>query len=653
MVIAWNTRDEGADFLPASSGKPEGLLVIFHGFCAKRCGSLWKMAEVLHAALPDVDIVIPQLDIRRWNSGVAPEDMAAAAIRTIDSVCAGKNYTDIRFVAHSLGAPFARKVLIGAYGPKSPEVPLETAFVVPAGPQRNWHQKVSRIVFIGGLTRGWMVNERQKLWQRFAGNFFGLFGHVMSLLKIRSKQWGYLPAIFKLRRGAPFIVNTRLQWLALTRASGPDKPDPVIVHLMASEDNQVSPVEVIDIETSQTAGRIFSMLVPDSDHHSILDIAAQEKRRKCLFSALLAAVGKNRAVCPFHQPNQPDLPPLNASELTIPMSFMDDNITLNANMNVNLLTFVIHGIRDNGYWTKKIGATIRESFAEAVRRLQRKNEPVVATDTQTYGYFTAFPFIFPWIRQAKVEWLMDRYATARALNPVAEFSYVGHSNGTYLAARALQDYDTCRFARIVFAGSVVRCDYKWKKLIAQQRVGAVINYVATGDIVVALLTKGLRPLGLDVGSASHDGFTELGENENMRFVIGGHGAGVGEPVWRQIADFIVNGTPPTIQPRDQKYFSDHQNLAVKAIGKISTLVLLVFALLIADGAWSLLVPLLNIPVPASLHAALAELLGWPHAFDSWWWLTDLGCAYDWLPKWLQAVMAVGYFWLLHFFLFRF
>lgn len=650
MVIAWNTRDDGADILPAISGKPEGLLVIFHGFRAKRCGPLWKMAEALHAALPDVDIVIPQLDIRHWYSGAAPEDMAAAAIRTIDSVCAGKDYTDIRFIAHSLGAPFARKVLIGAYGPKSPEVPLENAFAVPANPQRDWHRKVSRIVFIGGLTRGWMVNDRQKLWQRFAGNFFGLFGHVMSLLKIRGKQWGYLPAIFKLRRGAPFIVNTRLQWLALTRASDPDKPDPVIVHLMASQDNLVSPVEVIDIETTQAAGRIFSMLVSDSDHRSILDIAALQKRRDCLFSALRAAAGKSLAVNPFHLPK---LTPLNASDLTIPMSYMDDNIALKANMNVNLLAFVIHGIRDNGYWTKKIGATIREIFAAAVKRSPTKNVPVVKTDTQTYGYFTAFPFIFPWIRQAKVEWLMDRYATARALNPVAEFCYVGHSNGTYLAARALQDYDTCRFARIVFAGSVVRCDYKWKKLIAQQRVGAVINYVATRDIIVALLTKGLRPLGLDVGSASHDGFAELSKNENIRFVIGSHGAGVGEPVWRQIADFIVNGTPPTIQPDDQKYFSDHQNLAVKAIGKISTLVLLVFAFLIADGTWSLLVPLLDIPVPASLHTALAGLLGLPQAFDSWTWLTGLGCAYDWLLKWLQALAAVAYFWLLHFFLFRF
>ena len=60
---------------------------------------------------------------------------------------------------------------------------------------------------------------------------------------------------------------------------------------------------------------------------------------------------------------------------------------------------------------------------------------------------------------------MDRYAEARARYPRAELDYVGHSNGTYLAAKALHDYPAAHFKHIVFAGSVVRRDYDWLALI--------------------------------------------------------------------------------------------------------------------------------------------------------------------------------------------
>ena len=60
---------------------------------------------------------------------------------------------------------------------------------------------------------------------------------------------------------------------------------------------------------------------------------------------------------------------------------------------------------------------------------------------------------------------MDKYAEAKALFPNAEFSYVGHSNGTYLLARALTDYTCCSFKYVVFAGSVVRTDYNWSKYL--------------------------------------------------------------------------------------------------------------------------------------------------------------------------------------------
>ena len=112
---------------------------------------------------------------------------------------------------------------------------------------------------------------------------------------------------------------------------------------------------------------------------------------------------------------------------------------------------------------------------------------------------------------------MDQYTEARVRYPNAKFSYVGHSNGTYLVARALRDYAAAKFARIVFAGSVVRCDYDWEKyskaadgeICRHSRVEKVLNYVATSDWVVAMFPKAMqlyRPI--DLGGAGHDGFKQ-------------------------------------------------------------------------------------------------------------------------------------------------
>jgi hypothetical protein len=167
--------------------------------------------------------------------------------------------------------------------------------------------------------------------------------------------------------------------------------------------------------------------------------------------------------------------------------------------------FVIHGIRDAGYWTHKIARRVREKG----KRLGR----VVATETSSYGYFPMLRFFLPGERRIKTQWLMDQYVEACALYPNARFSFVGHSNGTYLLASALRDYRCCRFNRVLFAGSVVRRQYDWDRYIARGQVQEVANYVATADWVVAFFPKALQTLGIqDLGSAGHDGFRSAGRS---------------------------------------------------------------------------------------------------------------------------------------------
>jgi pimeloyl-ACP methyl ester carboxylesterase len=147
---------------------------------------------------------------------------------------------------------------------------------------------------------------------------------------------------------------------------------------------------------------------------------------------------------------------------------------------------------------------------------------------------------------------MDTYVNAAAEFPDAQFHFVGHSNGTFVCARALRQYDFCRFNKVVFAGSVVDTKYSWGARALQ--VGTVLNYVATADWVVALFPKLFQVVfpcfDLGMGSASVDGFsTEPGASERQKvyqykYIRGGHGAAIQDLNWASIARFVVLGELP-------------------------------------------------------------------------------------------------------------
>jgi len=266
------------------------------------------------------------------------------------------------------------------------------------------------------------------------------------------------------------------------------------------------------------------------------------------------------------------------------------------------VVFVIHGIRDDGYWTRKIAQKIHESAA-------RNSTEQLRCITSSYGYFAMLPFLLPWIRRQKVEWLMDEYVGAKARFPKAEFSYVGHSNGTYLVARALQDYPAACFRNVLFAGSVVRRDYNWDKFLAAKRVSKIVNMIATWDWVVALFPQGLEPLRrfFDLGGAGFGGFEQakqIDEVHEVRYVIGGHSAGLVETQWPRIADFIVHDAIP--EPPDPDY-TDNQSGFCKAVSKVSTLLLGLLLVLAVAILVCILYPVF-MPGTTAIKAALQTLL---------------------------------------------
>jgi hypothetical protein len=53
------------------------------------------------------------------------------------------------------------------------------------------------------------------------------------------------------------------------------------------------------------------------------------------------------------------------------------------------IVFVIHGIRDKGYWTHKIARRV-QAMAK-----QRPGDIRFATETSSYGYFPMLSFLLP------------------------------------------------------------------------------------------------------------------------------------------------------------------------------------------------------------------------------------------------------------------
>lgn len=551
------------------------LVVLLHGWTSS-ARRLEALAQLIRQHLPDADIYVPDMPIRRWNATDPAKDIVAALVEGIDRRCAKRDYASIVLMGHSTGGVLARKLFLAAWG---------AAEDVDASRHcHSWAERIERIIFIAAVNRGWTVTSATSYIDSAAWRYGILVADFI---------YGGRPTILQTKRGAPFLVNTRLQWLALVNDESKKANGVLVVQLLGTVDDMVSPADAIDhvadFRENATAGaddaasrRFFLVELPNTGHFDAVDVGPatdpamtriHDERRAIVALALTA--------------NAADLA---ASPHAIRREFLDDDLPPVAQRDVKDVVFVIHGIRDRGFWTKKIARKIREHAEkpESVRCI-----------TATYGYFPMAPFILKWGRQEKVEWLMDLYCEVKARFPDAALSYVGHSNGTYLLAKALEDYPATRFKHVVFAGSVVRRDFPWRKFYSDcepPRVRRLLNYVATNDWVVAIFPKGLQRFRwFDLGGAGFDGF-ESPDNANLRqieYVRGTHSAGLKESQWDNIARFVLRGDPPkdAWEPYQAKWLrtvSRRSTAIVAALGLaavIAPLVPLLLLVLFPVGVW--------------------------------------------------------------------
>ena len=534
------------------NGRSKDLVVILHAF---RGGPdyLASVAQHVHTLFPDADQYLPQLPCHLF-SRADPEEIAKTQLHAIDQIWEDKEggYASIIFVGHSIGGLLARRIFL-----------LKSAQEASGRPRQDtpfWAEKVDRIVLLAGMNRGWSAGHHLSLasyvqWKIGTG-IAAVLGPV-----------GKAPfLIMSIRRGAPFITRLRVEWIqAGNRAAASGGTLPMTVQLLGSVDDMVAPSDNIDL----VSGRGFHYLdVPYSGHASVVRLddetpvtdrtgapsTAGNERRKVLSTALTADAKTldDAGYIPSDRPLNPQ------------------------NREITDVVFVIHGIRDVGHWTQKIARAIMSRHKETHGVIR------MASETSSYGFFPMLPFLLPWERRRKVEWFMDQYAEALAEFPGAAFSFVGHSNGTYLLARALRDYPFCTFRNVVFAGSVVRSDYDWQMVRDRGQVSRVLNFVATSDWVVAIFPKAIEQLKLqDLGSGGHDGFETAGHDPDLfeiRYVKGKHSAALVEENWNAIAEFVVTGDLPEVPASIR---SDNQSERLAQISKAAPFVWLVLLTLLS------------------------------------------------------------------------
>jgi hypothetical protein len=381
---------------------------------------------------------------------------------------------------------------------------------------------VSRFVSLATINRGWSIESRP--------NNMNLLTYILIWVGerlARLSQSGQL--LLAVQRGAPFVADARIQWIALCRGKSSDRAKiPQTIHLLGDRDDIVSKDDSMDLIAAKDT--IFVTL-QDTGHREIgsaldggTNKADQDRREK----VRLAVRGQ--------------LDRLDA----------DKTATLNEDLSVERIVYVMHGIRDYGEWTDRLRSIIEKEAATKGASL--------AVVNQKYGHFPMLPFLLYWDRQKNVRLFMDEYTENRARFPrAATFDYVGHSNGTYILASALQNYKTLKVERVYFAGSVVPKHYMWRDLADRGRVTHVANVVAAGDWVVGLFPRffeqiadwrGVQPVRgpLDIGSGGFRGFQDAMDAEkrieNVQFAEGSHGTGVdgsNEKKLEVIARYIVSG----------------------------------------------------------------------------------------------------------------
>lgn len=419
-------------------------------------------------------------------------------------------YRRVVLMGHSVGALLARKV-----------------YLIAAGRADAWTSQAicdTRIVLLAGMNRGWDVSGQRPLDMSLGTRLYFAAGAWFGRLTGTGKL------VLSAETGATFVANLRLEWMRWFRTERPNLP--IVVQLLGDIDDVVSDADNQDLRAAALGSQFYWLRVRGTGHHDIVDI--DDKTGSVAKYAGIGAYRKDKILL---------------ASLGDPgaIAAQSEVQAFETNPRVKHIIFILHGIRDLGEWSAEFESQLRIN-------LPPEERDSLAVVSVRYGYFSMGSFLLRPDRQKYVRWFMDQYTETLARFPKAtRIDFLGHSNGTYLLASALQEYSEMKIDRVVFAGSVVRRDFNWTRLLGTQ-VQNVRNYISVDDAVVALFPRFFEPpatdwMGNDVGSAGFNGFTDCDPTRCAQPIIqGGHSAFL--KVVPEIAQYFITqpATPGTAPP---------------------------------------------------------------------------------------------------------
>lgn len=543
------------------NGSSSQLVVLLHAY-THTSKQLGDVRSAVKASLPNADLLMPDYPAGLF-ANTSPRRVANQLVQYIEDAVVrrttrldGRQYDRILFIGHSAGALLLRKAYVIAMGYDSDNV--EVGKTKP----RAWATKVDRLILMAGINRGISLDTRPEEihWVKFQAQKLGCI--ILALTNTGK-------FIRSLLRGSPFIVNLRIEWIRLSQGSTVELPQ--TIQLLGELDDVVNEEDNIDVATDYN----FKYLkVRDTGHASIVNFQEPE----------IGAYRQERF----------------QSALVTPFDAIEGDVIPNAKVDLSKdqIVFIMHGIRDTGLWTN------------AVRQAIEAQKKTAYVSVAGYGYFPMLRFLLLGARQTNVRWFMDEYTEAIARHPRAALSYIGHSNGTYLIASALERYRACTMDRIAFAGSVVRSDYNWDGLVSQGRVQTIRNDVASADWIVGIFPGFFELLRFsDLGTAGHNGFTNHeGKKNTVAYFKGGHGAALQPQNHNSLAHFALTGEIV----REDSLLVKEQSNVVALVAKLCWAIwaAIAIALLVLGFAIVSLLALLSVPVGVSwlLYVGLVLLL---------------------------------------------
>ena len=126
-------------------------------------------------------------------------------------------------------------------GPESSDAPFEDSAEGSLSSEKPWFRSIKRIILLAGMNRGWRVDHHLSIPRAIGMKIGCVYGDF--LLNLTGKR----PIVFHSRRGAAFLTDLRLQWLALQRHMDDMRREkPITVQLLGTVDDLVAPDDNVD-----------------------------------------------------------------------------------------------------------------------------------------------------------------------------------------------------------------------------------------------------------------------------------------------------------------------------------------------------------------------------------------------------------------------